>query len=108
MASDSARNVLRRRTVRRLRADAALSSGPQPRLRIPDRPRALAFAAMLSVGALGLSLAVMVSVVWGTALFYLAARLGVDPRIRLSFIDAAHVYVGLVGGIFVLAKVSRV
>jgi hypothetical protein len=38
----------------------------------------------------------------------LAARLGVDPRVRLSFVDAAHVYVGLVGGIFVLAKVSRV
>ena len=39
---------------------------------------------------------------------YLAVRLGVDPRIRLTWIDAAHVYVGFVGAIFVLAKVSRV
>ncbi len=46
--------------------------------------------------------------VWGTALFYLSARLGVDPRVRLSWIDAAHVYVGLVGGVFIVAKVSRV
>jgi hypothetical protein len=49
-----------------------------------------------------------VSIAWGTALFYLAARLGVDTRVRLSWIDAAHVYVGLVGGVFILAKVSRV
>lgn len=45
---------------------------------------------------------------WGTALVYLAVRLGVDARVRLSWIDAAHVYVGLVGGVFILAKVSRV
>jgi len=50
----------------------------------------------------------MVSIAWGTALFYLAARLGVDTRVRLSWIDAAHVYVGLVGGVFILAKISRV
>jgi hypothetical protein len=49
-----------------------------------------------------------VSIAWGTALFYLAARLGVDTRVRLSWIDGAHVYVGLVGGIFILAKVARV
>ncbi len=41
-------------------------------------------------------------------MFYLAARLGVDTGVRLSWIDAAHVYVGLVGGVFVLAKVARV
>jgi hypothetical protein len=34
--------------------------------------------------------------------------LGVDTRVRLSWIDAAHVYVGLVGGVFILAKVARV
>lgn len=50
----------------------------------------------------------IVSIAWGTALFYLAARLGVDTRVRLAWIDAAHVYVGLVGGVFILAKVSRV
>ena len=27
---------------------------------------------------------------------------------RLSWIDAAHVYVGLVGGVFIVAKISRV
>ncbi len=53
-------------------------------------------------------MALIVSVAWASALFYLAARLGVDARVRLSFIDAAHVYVGLVGGVFVAAKVSRV
>lgn len=50
----------------------------------------------------------IVSVAWGTALFYLAARLGMDPRVRLSLIDAAHVYVGLLGGVFISAKVARV
>jgi hypothetical protein len=68
----------------------------------------MSIAGRLSVGALGLSLALIVSVVWGTALVYLASRLGVDPRVRLSWIDAAHVYVGLVGGVFVAAKVWRV
>jgi hypothetical protein len=47
-------------------------------------------------------------VAWGSAFFYLAARLGVDPRVRLSLIDGAHVYAGLVGGVIVLAKVARV
>jgi hypothetical protein len=68
----------------------------------------LSFAGRLSVGALGLSLALIVSIAWGTALFYLAARLGIDSRVRLAWIDAAHVYVGLVGGVFILAKISRV
>jgi hypothetical protein len=47
-------------------------------------------------------------VAWGSAFFYLAARLGVDPRVRLSLIDGAHVYAGLVGGVIVLAKIARV
>jgi photosystem II stability/assembly factor-like uncharacterized protein len=68
----------------------------------------MSLAGRLSVGALGLSLALIVSIAWGTALFYLAARLGLDTKIRLAWIDAIHVYVGLVGGVFILAKVSRV
>ena len=68
----------------------------------------LSIAGRLSVGALGLSLALIVSIAWGTALFYLAARLGVDTKVRLTWIDAAHVYVGLVGGVLILAKISRV
>jgi hypothetical protein len=50
----------------------------------------------------------IVSIAWGTALFYLAARLGVDSHLRLSLVDGAHVYVGLVGGVFILGKVARV
>ena len=62
----------------------------------------------LSLGALGLTLALMVSVAWGTGLFYLLARLGTASPIRLASLDGIHVYVGVVGGGFVLAKVTRV
>jgi hypothetical protein len=51
---------------------------------------------------------ILVSIAWVSALFYLAARLGVDTQVRLSFIDAAHVYVGLVAAVIILAKVARV
>jgi photosystem II stability/assembly factor-like uncharacterized protein len=108
MAPDPTRNVLRRRNPRRLRADGAVQVLQKERVRAVDRPGVLSLAGRLSVGALGLSLALIVSIAWGTALFYLAARLGVDTRVRLSWIDAAHVYVGLVGGVFILAKMSRV
>jgi hypothetical protein len=67
----------------------------------PDRGR-------LSLGALGLSLVLLVSTAWGTGLFYLLARLGTGSPIRLASLDGIHVYVGVVGGIFVLAKVARV
>src|SRR5580704_9102515 len=108
MASDPTRNVLRKRNPRRVRANRAVPALPQERVRATDRPGVRSLAGRLSVGALGLSLALLVSIAWGTALFYLAARLGVDTRVRLSWIDGAHVYVGLVGGIFILAKVARV
>jgi hypothetical protein len=91
-----------------MRTDAAVPSRTEPRVASPDRPRVLSSRGRLSVGALGTSLTLIVGVAWGTALFYLAARLGVDPHVRLAWIDAAHVYVGLVGGTFVVAKVSRV
>jgi hypothetical protein len=67
----------------------------------PDRGR-------LSLGALGLGLVLLVSVAWGTGLFYLLARLGAASPARLAALDGSHVYVGLVGGLFVLAKVVRV
>ena len=108
MASDPTRNVLRQRHPRRLRADGAVPALQEERVRAARRPGVLSLAGRLSVGALGLSLALIVSVAWGTGLFYLAARLGVDTRVRLSWIDAAHVYVGLMGGVFILAKISRV
>ena len=66
---------------------------------IPDR---------LSVGALGLALVLLVSVAWATGLFYLAARLGLSAPVRLAWIDGLHVYVGLVGGVFILGKLLRV
>jgi photosystem II stability/assembly factor-like uncharacterized protein len=65
-------------------------------------------AARLSVGALGLSLAILVSVAWGTGLVYLAARLGLGSPVRPALLDGVHVYVGLVGGVFVAVKVARV
>jgi hypothetical protein len=108
MASDPARNVLRRRSLSRHRRHRAL---PSREITLEARfgwPRVLSYAGRLSVGALGLSLALIVSVAWGTALFYLAARLGAGSGLRLAWIDAVHVYVGLVGGVFVVAKVARV
>ncbi|MGA8923232.1 MAG: hypothetical protein WB682_08810 [Candidatus Dormiibacterota bacterium] len=108
MASDPTRNVLHLRHPRRLRTDGLVSGLEKERIEANDRPGVLSIAGRLSVGALGLSLALIVSIAWGTALFYLAARLGVDTRVRLTWIDAAHVYVGLVGGIFILAKIARV
>ncbi len=108
MASDPTRNILPLRHPRRIRADDALPGIEKERIEATNRPGVPSFAGGLSVGALGLTLALIVSIAWGTALFYLAARLGVDTRVRLSWIDAAHVYVGLVGGVFILAKVSRV
>jgi hypothetical protein len=62
----------------------------------------------LSVGALGLGLVLLVSVAWGTGLFYLVARLGLAAPVRLAWIDGLHVYVGLVGAVFIAGKVLRV
>jgi hypothetical protein len=62
----------------------------------------------LSLGALGLGLVLLVGVAWGTGLFYLLARLGTGSPVRLASLDGIHVYVGIVGGVFVLAKVTRV
>ncbi|HEY4027395.1 MAG TPA: hypothetical protein VGO86_13275 [Candidatus Dormibacteraeota bacterium] len=45
---------------------------------------------------------------WGTGLFYLLVRLGAASPIRLASLDGIHVYVGVMGGVFVLAKVVRV
>lgn len=64
--------------------------------------------ARLSLGALGLALVLLMSVAWGTGLFYLVARLGAGSPVRLAAVDGVHVYVGLVGGVVVLAKVARV
>jgi hypothetical protein len=51
---------------------------------------------------------VLVSAAWGTGLWYLIARLGLPSPVQLAWMDGVHVYVGLVGGIFVAGKVARV
>ena len=70
--------------------------------------RAWPLRGRLSLGALGLALVLAVSVAWGTGLFYLLARLGTGSPVRLASLDGIHVYVGVVGGVFVLFKVVRV
>ena len=62
----------------------------------------------LSLGALGLGLVLLVSVAWGTGLFYLLVRLGGASPAPLAALDGIHIYVGVVGGIFVIAKILRV
>ncbi len=57
---------------------------------------------------MGLFIVLLVSAAWGTGLWYLMARLGLPSPIRLAWMDGVHAYVGLVGGIFVAAKVARV
>ena len=69
--------------------------------------RARPAAGRLSLGALGLALALLVSAAWGTGIFYLLVRLGTPAPVRLASLDGVHVYVGVVGGVFVLAKVAR-
>lgn len=64
--------------------------------------------ARLAVGALGLSLVILVCVAWGTGLVYLATRLGLPAPVRPALVDGVHIYSGLVGGVFVVAKVLRV
>ena len=70
--------------------------------------RARPIAGRLSPGALGLSLVLLVSAAWGTGAFYLLARLGAGSPLGLATMDGIHVYVGLAGGVVVVAKVARV
>jgi hypothetical protein len=72
----------------------------------PARDRPL--QARLSPGAVGLALVLLVSAAWGTGVWFLLARLGLGSPVRLASVDGIHVYVGLVGGVFVAAKVARV
>ena len=65
-------------------------------------------ARRLSLGALGLSLALLVAATWGTGFFYLLARLGAGSPVRLALVDGIHVYVGLASAAYFLTKVRRV
>jgi hypothetical protein len=50
----------------------------------------------------------LVSAAWGTGLFYLVARLGLPAPVQLAWVDGVHVYVGLVGAVFIVGKIVRV
>lgn len=62
----------------------------------------------MSVAALGLALVLLIGAAWATGLAYLLARLGVPSTVRLGAVDGVHVYVALLGAVFLLAKLWRV
>ena len=65
-------------------------------------------AAQLSLGALGTSLVLLVSLAWLTGAAYLLARLNLPSPVQLAAVDAVHVYVGIASIAFFAAKVARV
>jgi len=65
-------------------------------------------AAQLSVGALGASLVLLVSLAWLTGVAYLLVRLNLPSPVQLAAVDAVHVYVGVASIAFFAAKVARV
>jgi hypothetical protein len=65
-------------------------------------------AAQFSVGALGASLVLLVSLAWLTGVAYLLARLTLPAPFQLAAVDAVHVYVGIASIAFFAAKVARV
>ena len=65
-------------------------------------------AAQLSLGALGASLVLLVSLAWLTGAAYLLVRLNLPSPVQLAVVDALHVYVGIASIAFFGAKVARV
>jgi hypothetical protein len=65
-------------------------------------------AAQLSLGALGASLVLLVSLAWLTGVGYLLVRLNLPSPVQLAAVDALHVYVGIASIAFFAAKVARV
>ena len=65
-------------------------------------------AAQLSLGALGTSLVLLVSLAWLTGAAYLLVRLDLPSPVQLAAVDAAHVYVGVASIAFFAAKLARV
>jgi hypothetical protein len=65
-------------------------------------------AAQLSLGALGASLVLLVSLAWLTGAAYLLVRLNLPSPVQLAAVDALHVYVGIASIAFFAAKVARV
>ena len=65
-------------------------------------------AAQLSLGALGTSLVLLVSLAWLTGAVYLLVRLNLPSSVQLAALDVVHVYVGVASIAFFAAKVARV
>jgi hypothetical protein len=70
--------------------------------------RARRLSAELSLGALGVTLVLLVSLAWASGLVYLVARLGLPAPVNLALTDAVHIYVGLASVVVISAKVWRV
>ena len=64
--------------------------------------------AQLSLGALGASVVLLVSLAWLTGLAYLLARVNLPSPLQLALVDTVHVYVGVASIGFFVAKVARV
>lgn len=62
----------------------------------------------LSLGVLGVTLVLLVSLAWASGSVYLVARLGAPAPVNLALVDAVHVYVGLASVLVIGAKVWRV
>lgn len=62
----------------------------------------------LLIPSLGISLVLLVTLTWASALVYLAVRVGLPAPVRLALVDTVHVYVGLASLVFIGAKVARV
>jgi len=62
----------------------------------------------LSLGVLGVTLVLVVSLAWASGSVYLVARLGAPAPVNLALADAVHAYVGLASVLVIGAKVWRV
>lgn len=62
----------------------------------------------LSLGVLGVTLVLLVSLAWASGSVYLVARLGAPAPVKVALADAVHVYVGLASVLVIGAKVWRV
>jgi len=63
-------------------------------------------ASQFSLGALGTSLVLLISLAWLTGVAYLLVRLNLPSPVQLAAVDAVHVYVGVASIAFFAAKVT--
>lgn len=76
--------------------------------RAVTKARARRLPAEISLGMLGVTLVLLVSLAWASGLVYLVVRLGLPAPASLALADAVHVYVGLASVLVIGAKVRRV